>query len=804
LALQGNDPYRGGRQLATLSMHLPARVWTQAAKGHGRERPPEAGRRRTARRKGAGTRRRLTSGMRKGGTQLFERVSIGLLLVCGMALLVIERSIPNPFELYDALGNAQRQGKITEALLLAEKLSRRHIHSDLVSDADRRRLDAELGELYFQSGDLTKAHALFDRAHARLATPVPVGTDGLGLDVTDRAALTLSLIDIRLQQNQLKQAALLLSDLTQTLGNARLTYFDRKHIFARMTPLVVDLSDRLARTDPRQVDDVSSLLRIQAFLDDRRQVQASAALQTYLISRLSGDERHSMDYVESLLDLARYDFSRGSPETAARYAEDAIALLTEMYSHQSIMLLPALALQARIRNDTGQHEKTIERLEPALEIVATYGDPDMPGAVDVIQALKVAYQLADQKRDYEKLEREYGWMVDMVPIDQAEAGFRQSAQLEQNNWRRAGLAQIFFWSGRSFAGPRNAHRVLTSDSGPARDPAFAHGRADLFVYEQLSPPPADKAEPPDQSAQLSALHTDHNLTFQIQEVVSEPKAIVFQRMKTQTGNGDPILVVVHDAGRSFKDTMRLGAYLKIRTGIKGPVIVFDWPASAHGFGHLADRASTASVAARFADLQNELAERFPETPVYLLAVGVGARIVYEASRSAASNAPIAAPAPSDARAPHRLILWGPDLTVRELGELKSRASREHTLTLYQLSRSRTLSRSKRLTDAFPVGAASSGALEMDGVDTIRSYPSGLIEVRSRAGSSDALFLFDLKRLLTMSPEARERCGLRPIYTTRLRYWIARHKNCTRINLSAPNGAGGANAAGGRLAGNTRP
>lgn len=711
---------------------------------------------------------------------MFLRVAIFLCVVLAAGLLAIDAAFRNPFEVYENYIEAKSTGDLTQAQFLADRLTQQNVHSSAITQSDRLRLKAELADTFAASGDFKKAEKLYTeilRTTAAEGNPGAGSTAPAGYDITDRAALRLKLAHIYIAQKQANNAAVMLHKLGDDVTGAAPAAFSRKIIFTQMMPVAADFTKLLEDADLSDGELVSDILSVQDFLDRNHQVNTSTALKAHLLDYLKSDATRMMDYVRALQDLAKYNLQLGNLDQAQTYIEEAIAQLTATFDRQSVMLLPALAIQGQINNARGEPRKTTDRLEEALELVELYGDPDMPGAVEVVQTLKAAYELRGKSRKSEKLDREYVWMIDMGPIGHAEQA--QSVEVDEPGgpWHTAGTSRVYYWSRRAKADDTEAHTLFVGGQDGAVD--LWAGRADVFVYEQNIPPSLDESAQEDggdsETLDLTTPFVDARYSLEIRGVAVEPENFILQRIKAQAGDASDVLLIVHDAANSFKDAVRMAAYVRHRVGFAGPVVLLDWRARDHRFGYRLDRAAAEDAAPDLARLYDMLKAELPKNEIFTLTVGAGAKTIL-------SNAAAYSRDNGRAAADH-LILWGPDTSHRTLKRATAEISAfKEDLTLYQLNQSASLLLSRRINVEFAAGDAASGVPKSTGIDVVRGYAPGLIDVVARNSVRDDLLVYDLKRLLTETADIRARCGLRPVYGARVDYWIVRHKDCARITI----------------------
>lgn len=729
---------------------------------------------------------------------MFLRVAILMFVVLAAGLLAIDAAFRNPFEVYENYVEAKRAGNLTEALFLADRLTQQDVHSRSITQSDRLRLKAELADTFSTAGDLNKAEKLYteileasvlaetSRAGFEPAAGAEPSVGHAGFDIADRAALRLKLTHLKIQQEHASGAAAMLRELGNEVTDAAPTAFNRNIILTQMSPVVADFTELLESADLSNADLVSDIIAVQDFLDRNRQVNASIALKAHLLDYLKSDDKRIMDYVGALEDLAIYNLQSDNLDRAQAYIEDAIAQLSATFDRQSIMLLPALAIEGQINNARGEPKKTTDRLEEALELVELYGDPDMPGAVEVVQTLKTAYELRGKQRKSERLEREYAWMIDMVPINHDDTkqsisnDYAEHDNREAGNWHTAGMSRIYYWSRRAEAA--TDHTLFVEEPGASRQSAGA-GRVDLFVHEQKTDP-ADGAH--DDGADgahwldLTTPFTDPRYRLEIRDIVIEQENILLQRIKAQAGQTPGVLLIIHDAANGFKDAVRMAAYLRHRTGFDGPVVLLDWAARNHRFGYRLDRRAAKAAAPDFSQLLSTLKKELPGKQVIVMTVGTAAKAVLT---DAVDGDTLSGNTPSARTAADRFIFWGPDISHRDLKRALADISvSKDAVTLYQLHQSASLLLSRRFNIEFPAGDAASGVPKSDRLHIVRGYAPGLIDAAAGAAARDDLLVYDLKRLLTETTDIRDRCGLRPVYGESIEYWIVRHKDCARITI----------------------
>lgn len=707
---------------------------------------------------------------------MIERLSIGLFIVLAGAFFAIERVKENPFQSYEAYLEAQRGRDVTETLLISSRLADLVQKPNLLMPKDRLRLKFELANLYLEKGDISRARVLYSDLLVKLGDPPIVGTDAFGFDALDRAVLNLNLIEIQLKENEIRPAVDGLRALSEDFSSQVVNSFYAGKIFKRFDEMVLHLAEALLIIDPDEIDYANSLLSVQKFLDENRRVEASIKLKEALQKRLVNDDIFTTVYIDSTIDLARYHLQTNSVEKARVYIDEALTNLLEIYPRQSVELLPALALKGQIQNEQGEAKQTIERLEEVMDLIKLFGDPDMPGAIDVIQTLKVAYELEGKGRKRKRLEADFQWMTDMVPIARSNSKESQAMQLEKGDWTSLGLDRIYFWTKRETATGLDTFKLYSN--APKRRPREgkpATGVATLSSYAQ------EKSIL--QKIDLLSPAHDNSHVAEIRGVSAERHNTVIGRIKSNSlSHEDGVLIVVHDVAVSFKDSLRLSGYLKGRSGFSGSVISFDWAENEHLFGYAQDLERIKPSARTLSHLLYDLSHELPDQPLYILSMGAGAKVVMEAlnattdfTKRKASQSPIHG-------AKVHLIFWGPEVSRQEfLVQADQYKANEYLVTLYQLSHSRRLKIARLLNRPKPIGVAASGMVDEEGIETIRGYVPRFIDAIPRQKSDDAVLVYDLTRLLK-GAYARDRCGLRPIYSTRVRYWLALEKNCSTIQL----------------------
>jgi esterase/lipase superfamily enzyme len=105
-----------------------------------------------------------------------------------------------------------------------------------------------------------------------------------------------------------------------------------------------------------------------------------------------------------------------------------------------------------------------------------------------------------------------------------------------------------------------------------------------------------------------------------------------KREWTEKGGLNKLLIYVHGYNENFADAALRAAQVKIELDFAGMVVLYSWPSAGRALAYWQDEEASALSEAVFERLISEISE-FDSTEIYIVAVGMGTRIVSGAIRN---------------------------------------------------------------------------------------------------------------------------------------------------------------------------
>ncbi len=683
-----------------------------------------------------------------------------ILIVAAASLLGVKKYSNSAYESYEAFLTAVEDKDIPDAIVLSEQTMRKADRMPRSSESDFVRLQLGVAEGLMILGAAGPAGNLYLGALENIQSADPIAPQFPAFDTADIFRVHLGLVAAMLRERTPDRA---ISHIRNALKfhDTHADVLSGSEDGERLFRLLEELSNQIGDVDELEVEQVEELLSLSRALEDRGKSGPSARLQEAAVKSLDGAIENPDLVARLSVGVADYYLDIERPGKAEDYIDRAFRILSSKFGSQAPQMLPYTALQGRFLTQTGDPRAAIEILEEALETVELFGDPDMPGSIEVVEALEGAYEAAGEDRERKKLNREFGWMVDMERFVEAEDEAEEQLQDEQaalvlldespleeteavgdDHWLEF---KVLYGTSRRRADSTSTAKFYTSRTS---------GRSGERGWVKVALPLEPNADPFAAGGGSKSRNGEYITLHEMNEQSKEDFLFDLNERVLMSSHSETF-VFVHGHGVSFDDAARQTARLAHELKFDGVPVFYSWPAEGTKFGYLADIHPDPQAMNDFRLFVDEVIDHSGAEKIHFIAYGVGARILLTTldeigrENSGRTNWSV-----------DEVILSVPDMTRSDfLNKADGAGKVAGRVTLYASNQDPGLKLAKLLDGRPRAGDTTYRPPVANDVDTIDVSIAGDTNFLPGRGMGASTILTDMRALIWHDLSPSERCML---------------------------------------------
>jgi len=322
------------------------------------------------------------------------------------------------------------------------------------------------------------------------------------------------------------------------------------------------------------------------------------------------------------------------------------------------------------------------------------------------------------------------------------------------------VIKTYFATNRSFRGATEAHSMF----GSAQGEAITLGKSYVILPrsgDTIDIEPSDLVRVDIGDEAIEGITLAHNEIFEDREDFSDSIQTDINR-----GTEASALVFVHGHNLSFEAAAKQAAQLSYDVGFSGMTFLYSWPARGGASAYIADEESMRASQRHFQRMMNEILLLTPTQRIYLVADGMGAKLLARAMKE------VFASQPSFRARVREIVLITPDIPADEFRTNLAPfiGSSDSPVTLYASSTNAILTQSKSLNATDLAGDFTDEILISDNVESI-DFGTTSITLGTHAGYQETGNLVsDLWDLLSHGSRANSRSRLSAVYSPNGTYW----------------------------------